>query len=158
MDYEIQNLEPHEVPFVYSAYQRPEWDTSTGCIVHMRGDYGENGGGYNGKAGSMYRTYWDHCRELSSKEFAAEFDQLVEKLLCGCLSNRSSLLQFCQSRKFLELPDSEGTRILYGFKVVTDRYVYCFRATPYRGEYDLYVYAYVKELYDAASRAIQEGD
>ncbi len=115
----------------------------TGCIGHLRGDMGSDGLGF-------YTSWDDHQPDLKTDDFKAELDAVVNALRFdgtygGVLADRRKLAAYCCARPESRM-DQDGRE--YGFRADTDRYTYMLRLNPNRGEYNLYVYCYVRELLD----------
>lgn len=116
---------------------------AAGCIGHLRGDMGRDGEGF-------YTTWFDHREDLKAQAFKDELDTVVNALRFdpaygGALAGRGKLAAYCRAH-----PDSriglDGRE--YGFRLDTDRYAYMLRLNPAWGEYNLYIYCYVRELLD----------
>ena len=67
MELEIISMTPQERMYSYS--QSSQIEAQTGCIGHLRGDFG---------AGQEFFSSWfDHRGEYKTDEFKAEFDEVV---------------------------------------------------------------------------------
>ena len=70
MELEIISMTPQERMYSYS--QSSQIEAQTGCIGHLRGDFG---------AGQEFFTSWfEHRGEYKTDEFKAEFDEVVNSL------------------------------------------------------------------------------
>lgn len=116
----------------------------SGCIGHLRGDMDIDGLGF-------YTSWDDHNPDLKTDEFKTELNAVVNALRFdsaynGILNNLDKLARYCRAH-----PGSimcEGG-YEYGFRADTDRYAYMLRLNPNRGEYNLYIYCYVREQLDS---------
>ncbi len=128
----------------YSYSQDKDVMRKAGCIGHLRGDMDTDGN-------SFFTTWDDHNAELKTKEFKAEFDDVINGLRFdeqygGLLKNRSSLSAYCHKH-----PESafEGNYTAeYGFRIDTDEHSYMLRCNPNKGDYNFYCYAYNREMLD----------
>lgn len=87
MEFPITSMTPEERMYAYS--QSSQIEGQTGCIGHLRGDFG---------AGKEFYTSWfDHQKEYKDDEFKAEFDEVVNTLRekDGLLCSRDSMNRFC---------------------------------------------------------------
>ena len=109
----------------------PEQDEELGAIGHVRIDFGRDGDGF-------WHTWWPRGPEgLNTPEFQEELDQVVGQLRRGVLKDFSSMLRRCHTSGG-EI--SGGTCCQnYGFVVETERYRYCLRCNPVRGDYQAYL-------------------
>lgn len=83
MELEIISMTPQERMYSYS--QSSQIEAQTGCIGHLRGDFG---------AGQEFFSSWfDHRGEYKTDEFKAEFDEVVNSLRKkdGLLFSRDSI-------------------------------------------------------------------
>jgi hypothetical protein len=138
MNLDITRMKPGERMYAYS--QSVQFEGQTGCIGHLRGDFG---------SGQEFYTTWDdHQAQYKTDEFKAEFDKVVNALRaeggCGLFVSRDSMAAFCR-----EHPESafEGNYCTeYGFKLKTVWHTYMLRCNPNKGDYNFYLYAYVSRL------------
>ena len=130
-------MKPEERNYTYSQSQ--QISMQTGCIGHLRGDMDTDGNGFF--------TSWDDFRkDLKTQEFKDEFDAVINELRKdgNILRNRGALSKFCFST-----PESAfGNGREYGVRVDTEKYAYLMRLNPYKGEYNLYCYCYVRDWLD----------
>ena len=144
MDMTIRPMSPEERAYSYS--HEDDVMQSSGCIGHLRGDMGSDGGGF-------FTSWTDHDDALKSNEFKAELDAVVDALRFDpryghLLGTRSDLNAYCRSHADSGF-DGSYTRE-YGFRADTDRYSYMIRCNPTRGDYNFYIYAYEKEKLEHA--------
>ena len=115
----------------------------TGCIGHLRGDMGSDGEGF-------YTTWFDQQEDLKTQDFKTELGTVVNALRFdpaygGALVSRGKLAAYCRAH-----PESGMGTISreYGFRADTESHSYMLRLNPARGEYNFYVYCYVREQLD----------
>ena len=146
----IRPVTPAEHMYCYS------WSShlmaAAGCIGHLRGDMGREGN-------SFYTTWFDHQEDLKTQDFKDELDDVVNALRFdaaygGVLSSRGKLAAYCRAH-----PDSAMGTISreYGFRADTDKYTYMLRLTPNWGEYNFYIYCYVREQLDNYMTSAERG-
>lgn len=135
MDMQIKILAPSEREYTYSAFRGQSRDESTGCIGHLRADFGSDGDGF-------YSTWWDHIADLKSQAFKGEIDEVINALRSGgFLAGRDAIAKYCYSH-----PEAGyGNDREWGVRVDTESYAYLMRLNPHRGEYNLYCYCYERD-------------
>ena len=144
MDFRV--LKPAERNYTYSQSQ--QISMQTGCIGHLRADMDSNGEGF-------FSSWDDFRKDLKTQEFKDEFDAVINELRKdgGILRNRGALSKFCFST-----PDSSfGNEREYGVRVDTEKYAYLMRLNPYKGEYNLYCYCYVRDWLDKHLKQAERG-
>jgi len=116
---------------------------AAGCIGHLRGDMGREGS-------SFYTTWFDHQEDLKAQAFKDELDTVVNALRFdpaygGALASRGKLAAYCYAHPDGRIaPDGNA----YGFRLDTENYVYMLRLCSDWGDYNFYVYCYVREQLD----------
>ena len=98
MELTITSMTPADRLYAYN--QSSQLEGQTGCIGHLRGDFG---------AGKEFYTSWfDHRREYKTDEFKAEFDEVVNTLRekDGLLCTRGSMTRFCYQNPELSLRET----------------------------------------------------
>lgn len=146
---EIRPLTKEERKYTYN--QSMQIQGQTGCIGHLRGDFGRDG--------NRFFTSWDdHRIQWKTDEFKKELDDVVNALRSeeyGLLQNRSGMRKYvkeCQDSSF------EGNYCTeYGFRAETEKHVFLFRCNPTQGDYNFYCYCYVKECLDQHIQKAQKG-
>lgn len=144
MDFRV--MKPEERNYTYSQSQ--QISMQTGCIGHLRADMDSNGEGF-------FSSWDDFRKDLKTQEFKDEFDAVINELRKdgGILRNRGALSKFCFST-----PDSSfGNEREYGVRVDTGKYAYLMRLNPYKGEYNLYCYCYVRDWLDKHLKQAERG-
>ena len=126
----------------YCYTQSHQICSHTGLIGHLRTDFGSSGTGF-------YSTFFDFRENLKSDDFKSEFDDVINALRSdprygGILKSRGAMSSYCYKH-----PESTiEFNYNYGFRIDTDHYSYMLRATPKKGEYNLYCYCYVRQWLD----------
>ena len=147
MELEIISMTPQERMYSYS--QSSQIEAQTGCIGHLRGDFG---------AGQEFFSSWfDHRGEYKTDEFKAEFDEVVNSLRKkdGLLFSRDSMTRYCRQRPEAEMVGNYCTE--YGFKLKTDQHTYMLRCNPNYGDYNFYLYAYVGRFLEHHMEKAKQG-
>ena len=136
---EIRPLTQPEQKYTYS--QSTQIAGQTGCIGHLRGDFGSDGG-------SFYTTWDDHWDKWKTDEFKAELDTVINTLRegKGLLHNRRDMAAFARANPDAAFMGNYCTK--YGFRVDTDKHAFLLRCNPTKGDYNFYCYCYVKEWLD----------
>ena len=136
----------------YCYTQSQQLIGQTGCIGHLRGDFGSGGE-------EFYTSWDDHRERLKTDEFREEFDNLITALRferdTGCsLESRKALSSFCMKH-----PEADITGDLrdFGFRTDTEHYSYLFRFNPNKGEYNVYCYCYVRSSLDYHMKNAEKG-
>lgn len=92
MDFSIRTATPAEQMYSYS--QSSQIEGQTGCIGHLRADFGSDGN-------SFYSSWADHNASLKDQAFKDEFDHLINTLR-GLEASCASLL-FAQGVSLKEI-------------------------------------------------------
>ena len=130
--FEMRPASPDEAGLFYTL--PPEQDEELGAIGQVRIDFGRDGDGF-------WHTWWPRGPEgLNPPEFQEELGQVLGQLRRGVLKDFSSMHRRCHISGG-EI--SGGTCCQnYGFVVETERYRYCLRCNPVRGDYQAYLTAF----------------
>ena len=137
---------------MYSYSHSQQLMSQTGCIGHLRADFGSSGE-------QFFSSWDDHRGDLKSEDFKHEFDEVINALredaqYGGVLKNRSSLSAYC----WMHRDSSFGNdRNEYGFRADTPHYSYLLRLNPNRGEYNIYCYCYIRQWLDRHMRQAEKG-
>lgn len=103
-------------------------------IGHMRGDFGSGQ--------EFHHSWFDYQPALSTPEFKVDFQKAVDTFRKTVLKDVYAMSRFCnQYRKAL----IENSNYAHCFKANSGKYQYFLRATPRKGEYNFYIYCYLKE-------------
>lgn len=146
---EIRPLTETERKYTYT--QDMQIQGQTGCIGHLRGDFGRNGNGF-------FTTWDDHRSQWKTDEFKAELDDVINALRSdeyGLLQNRSAMRKYAA-----QFPEScfEGNYSTeYGFRAETEKHAFLIRCNPVEGDYNFYCYCHVKEWLDHHIREAEKG-
>ena len=128
MGFVINPLTEAECKYTYA--QSTQIEGQTGCIGHLRGDFGSGGN-------EFFTSWFDHRRDLKTDQFKNELDEVINALRSGeygLLKSRTDMSQYARSR-----PDSafEGSYTTeYGFRADTEKYAFLIRCNPTRGDYN----------------------
>lgn len=128
----------------YSYSQSQQLTMQTGCIGHLRADFGSNGLGF-------FSSWDDHRADLKSDAFKAEFDDVINGLreddrYGGILKSRRDMTTYCYDHPASGFEGNYTKE--YGFRVDTDHYSYMLRLNPNKGDYNLYCYCYLRQWLD----------
>ena len=140
-----------EIERMYSYTQSQQLIMQTGCIGHLRADFGSDNKHF-------YSSWDDHRADLKSEDFKHEFDEVINALredekFGAVFKNRGALLSLCS-----RAPESSfGNDREYGFRADTDHYSYMFRLNPHKGEYDVYCYCYLRQWLDRHMKQAEKG-
>ena len=140
MDLSIRPIKPEEIQFSYTQSQND--NIESGCIGFLRGDFDTNGKGF-------YSTWEDKVSESKTESFKREFDAVINSLRFGygeLLKDRGSLSSYCHKH-----PEGviEGNYTKeYGFRVDTDEHSYILRCNATKGDYNFYIYAYDRSIFE----------
>lgn len=147
MELKITSMTPADRLYAYN--QSSQLEGQTGCIGHLRGDFG---GGQE-----FYTSWFDHRREYKTDEFKAEFDEVVNTLRekDGLLCTRDSMTRFCYQNPEAEFEGNYCAE--YGFKVQTPQHTYMLRCNPNYGDYNFYLYAYVSRFLEHHMEKAKQG-
>ena len=134
--FEMRPASPDEAGLFYTL--PPEQDEELGAIGHVRIDFGRDGDGF-------WHTWWPRGPEgLNTPEFQEELGQVVGQLRRGVLKDFSSMLRLCH----ISGGEISGGSCCqnYGFVLETERYRYCLRCNPVRGDYHAYLSCFDKQV------------
>ena len=150
MEFLIRPMTTQERMYCYTQSQQIM--VQTGCIGHLRGDMGSNGG-------QFFSSWDDHVTYLKTDEFKDEFDAVInamrfDKETGGVLVSRKELANFCWKHPDARMTPGEDD---YGFRVDTENYSYMLRLNPNRGMYNIYCYCYQREWLDRHLAAAAKG-
>ena len=127
--FEMRPATPEEAGLFYAL--PPEQDEELGTVGQVRIDFGHSGGEFR-------HTWWPRGPEdLNTPEFKEELGQVVCQLRRGVLKDFSTMLRWCH----LHGGEIAGGICAQnsGYVVETERYRYCLRCNPIRGDYQAYL-------------------
>lgn len=103
-------------------------------IGHLRGDFGRDGT-------EFWTSWFDHKPELKQIVFRNELQDVVNDARTDLLKDFGSL-----RRHRYDGTSMRGwyARECYGFELETEHFFYCLRTIPVRGDYNFYMYCFVK--------------
>lgn len=147
----IRPLNTDEQKYTYT--QSTQIEGQTGCIGHLRGDFGSGGK-------EFFTSWFDRRRDLKTEQFKNELDEVINALRSekyGLLKSRSDMSQYANNCPNSAFEGSYTTE--YGFRVDTEKHAFLIRCNPTRGDYNFYCYCFVREWLDQhiekASRGIR---
>lgn len=104
------------------------------CIGHLRGDFGKSGK-------EFWTSWWPHAaHEHNTENFKTEFDALVGLLNSSMLASRTTMSTHIRQHPSLLLDHGA-----VGYLITSDKYRYYVRCSPEPGDYNFYIYCYLKE-------------
>lgn len=137
---------------IYTYSQSQQIESQTGCIGHLRGDFGRTGD-------EFYSSWEDHRAQHKTQEFQSEFDEVVNALRaeggCGLLQGRNRMMSFCREHPDAAFQGNYCTE--YGFRLDTAQHTYLLRCNPTQGDYNFYLYAYVSKWLDHHMEQAKKG-
>lgn len=142
---------PEEKLYLYSQSQ--QISGQTGLIGYLRGDFDKNGNGF-------FTTWFDNFNYLKNDEFKSEFDNVInglrsDKADSGLFKNLRNMQSYCHKHKEGCIEQSNYKQ--YGYRFDTNNYSYLIRCNPINGDYNFYVYAYVKQQLDNHMKQAEKG-
>ena len=136
----MRKLNKNEEAYAFS--QETEKDRISGCVGHLRGDFGSGE--------SFFTTWWPHQDDaLNTPEFKEAFGIVMDSLRKGALGSRRECAKFCWENLDQNFGEYRG----FGGRVDEGDYAFIFRLNPRRGDYDVYCYCYVRSKLDEALKA-----
>lgn len=147
MELKITSMTPADRLYAYN--QSSQLEGQTGCIGHLRGDFGSGQ--------EFYISWFDHRSEYKTDEFKTELDEVVNTLRekDGLFCTRDSMTRFCYQRPEAEFEGNYCAE--YGFKVQTPQHTYMLRCNPNYGDYNFYLYAYVARFLEHHMEKAKQG-
>lgn len=140
MELTIRPMTLQERMYAYS--QSSQIESQTGCIGHLRADFGGTGEGF-------FFSWTDHRGDLKTQGFKDEYDEVINALRFeseygDILKNLRSLSKYCHSH-----PESSyGNDREFGFRADTPSYTFMLRLNPNKGDYNLYCYCFKRDWLD----------
>ena len=158
MDFSIRTATPAEQMYSYS--QSSQIEGQTGCIGHLRADFGSDGN-------SFYSSWADHNTSLKDQAFKDEFDHLINTLRGleapdasqtqheAILRDRAVLTSYCYRHPDSKRPGFYGRELT--LRADTQKHAYILRLNPQKGDYNLYCYCYRKDWLDRHLKNAEKG-
>lgn len=140
MELRIRPMRYEERKYTYA--QSSQLEGQTGCIGHLRGDFGSGGMDF-------WTTWEDHRQQWKTDEFKAELDDVINALRSeeyGLLKDRRSMVSFARAELDSTFKGNYTTE--YGFRVDTENHAFLIRCNPQQGDYNFYCYCYVSKWLD----------
>lgn len=144
----IRVIKDDEIKYVYM--QSHQINMQTGRIGYLRGDFGSNGD-------QFYTSWFDEIPSRKTPEFKDEFDYVVNELrdnpkFRGILRNFEDMKLLCATR-----PQSKCETERYCFRADTKNHSYLISCKPIKGDYNFYIVAYQKTLFNRHIKAASKG-
>ena len=149
MELHIIPMQQEEEKYTYAQSSQLRWQT--GSIGYLRGDFAFSGS-------EFYVNWEDHRQELKTEEFKREIDEVINSLRSsdyGLLKDRTSMNKFVNRHPNSAMKGNYTEE--YGFRVDTKKYSYLIRCNPTKGDYNFYVFCYVRESLNRHIRDARKG-
>ena len=133
----LTRAKPDEIPFFYSQGEKE--DRLSGCIGHLRGDFGSGS--------QFYTTWWPHQGDkLNGPAFKTDLQRIVNWLRqdFSPLNDLKTMSEFCSFYDGSSAIPGTPFRT-HGFRIDSQRFCYMLRCFPQKGDYNFYLYCYDKE-------------
>lgn len=137
---EIRIITLEEWKYTYSQSQQIAG--MTGCVGHLRGDFGSNDS-------EFFTTWFDRRADLKTDTFKKELDTIINALRSeqyGLLKNRLAMREYVNQYLNSEFEGNYYTE--YGFRVDEGKYAFLLRCNTLSGDYNFYCYCYIAEWLD----------
>ncbi len=107
------------------------------CIGHLRGDFGHDGL-------EFHTSWWPHeAHDHNTPRFKDEFHAVLDTLWASLLMDRPSMRRYL--REHPSIIDHDGCVEHHGYHAQTDAHDFYIRCNPCNGDYNFYIYCYVRE-------------
>lgn len=144
---ELREMTGSEPLYVYRQSQ--QIGQQTGFVGYLRGDYGESGK-------QFFTTWFGDREDWNTPEFKHDLQRAIDRLRyeTGQLADRDRLSTLC-----IYETDSAITqdRHWFGFRVDQGDHAFLLKCSPYKGDYNFYVYCYRKDWLDQHMAQAQRG-
>ena len=139
MKYKLEKVSSEEQSYLYAPAEN---DThSETRIGHLRGDFGRDGD-------EFWHTWFPFNEEMNVPKFKNDLGEVVEWLRGDSefplLKDRKSMAAVC-SRYPENHMENQWHAEWYCFKIITEKYMYFIRCFTGRGDYNFYIYCYIRE-------------
>lgn len=132
------------------VYQQPQQiSRQTGFVGYLRGDFGQSG--------KQFWTTWFGDREdWNTPEFKHDLQRTIDRLRYETkqLAGRDQLSALCLDDMSSAITEDQRW---FGFRVDSGEYAYLLKCSPYKGDYNFYVYCYYKDWLDQHMAQTQQG-
>ena len=148
----IEIFEATKPEQLYTFTQSSQIASQTGCLGHLRADFGENGTGF-------YTSWEDQRSDLKTDAFKARFNEIINELRNGTdngklFASRANLARFCFRHPTAEIPQSRGSS---AYRFDDGRYAYLMRLNSNPGDYNVYIYIYIGDWLNRHLREAERG-
>lgn len=140
--YTLEKIEQSEFEYMF----RPEDETKNrGCICYIRG-YFDNSVDERFQSSAMLENK-DNYKNLRTDDFKREIDNIINYFRFQADTPILESRRKMQNAAYDIQPEKfAGDSEICGYRVTTDKNVYYFKCDARQGQYNLYLYAYDKEL------------
>ncbi len=106
------------------------------CIGHLRGDFGRDGN-------EFWTSWFLHgAAAHNTPEFRVEFQSFVDSLRKSLLKDRPSMRRYL--REHPNIIEQSCYIEQHGYCAQTEQYEYYVRCNPSAGDYNFYIYCYLR--------------
>ena len=139
MKYKLENVSSEEQSYLYAPVENDIHSETR--IGHLRGDFGRDGD-------EFWHTWFPFNEEMNVPKFKIDLGAVVDWLRSDTeyplLKDRKSMDAVC--RRYPEnRMENQWHADWYCFKIMTEKYMYFIRCFTGRGDYNFYVYCYIRE-------------
>ena len=139
MKYKLEKVSSEEQAYLYAPAENDVHSKTR--IGHLRGDFGLDGD-------EFWHTWFPFNEEMNVPKFKIDLGEVVEWLRSDTeyplLKDRKSMDAVC--RRYPEnRMENQWHADWYCFKIITEKYMYFIRCFTGRGDYNFYVYCYIRE-------------
>lgn len=144
---ELRKMTGSEPLYVYRQSQ--QISQQAGFVGYLRGDYGESGKHF-------FTTWFGDREDWNTPEFKHDLQRTIDRLRYETkqIGDREQLTTLC-----LKDPSSAITVDLrwFGFRVDSGDHAFLLKCSPFKGDYNFYVYCYHKDWLDQHMTKAQQG-
>ncbi len=136
----IRPAKRQEQDYCYSTYD--QINGQTGFIGYLSGYFGTSGE-------EFYTTWCDGDSSFRGEDFSPLFDEVVNSLQESVLKSFSTMKKYCydnRDAKILATNNYNYTR--YAYRIDYGKYSFIMRLNPQKGDYNFYIFCYIKEYFD----------
>lgn len=139
MKYKLEKVSSEEQSYLYAPAENDVHSKTR--IGHLRGDFGLDGD-------EFWHTWFSFNEEMNVPKFKIDLGEVVEWLRSDTeyplLKDRKSMDTVC--RRYSEnRMENQWHAEWYGFKIITEKYMYYIRCFTGGGDYNFYIYCYIWE-------------
>lgn len=144
---ELRKMTGSEPLYVYRQSQ--QISQKTGFVGYLRGDFGQNGK-------QFYSTWFTNREDWNTPEFKHDLQRTIDRLRHETkqLGDRDQLSELCLGDMSSVITEDQHW---FGFRVDSVKYAYLLKCSPYKGDYNFYVYCYHRDWLDQHMPRAQQG-